>query len=104
MPVLAAIAGGAAIGLGVGLILKGGASAGGPTIVARIVAAHSNIRPGQLILLMDIAIVVASALVFGAMESALLSTLSVFVTGRCVDLVLNKNALRIAPAQLSLTG
>jgi len=104
LPVLAAIAGGAAIGLGVGLILKGGASAGGPTIIARIVAAHSNIRPGQLILLMDAAIVVASAFVFGKVEPALLSMLSVFVTGRCVDLVLNKNAMRIPPAQLSPTG
>lgn len=88
--VLAAIIGGAAIGLGVGLILKGGASAGGPTIIARIVAAHSNIRPGQLILVMDAVIVVLSLFVFGAVEPALLSILSVCVTGRCVDLVLLK--------------
>ena len=98
MPVPAAIIGGAAIGLGVGLILKGGASAGGPTIIARIVAAHSNIRPGQLILMMDAAIVVSSAFVFGSLDPALLSMLSVFVTGRCVDLVLNKDEMRIAPA------
>ena len=93
-PLLAAIIGGAGIGLGVGMILKGGASAGGPTIIARIVAERSPIRPGQLILLMDILIVCLSALVFGAIEPALLSMLSVFVTGRCIDLVLNAQAMK----------
>lgn len=94
-PLLAALYGGAAIGVGVGLILKGNASAGGPTIIARIVAQHTSIRPGQLILVMDALIVSSSALVFGAIEPALLSLLSVFVTGRCIDLVLKNSDLQV---------
>ena len=96
-PVLAAIVGGAGIGFGVGLILKGKASAGGPTIVARIIAARGKVRPGQLILFMDAVIVISAAVVFGALEPALLSLLSVFVTGRCIDLVLHNKGQKIAP-------
>lgn len=92
-PILAAICGGATIGIGVGLILKGNASAGGPTIVARIVSDRTRMRPGHLILAMDAIIVISSAFVFGSIESALLSVLSVLVTGRCVDLVLRGNGL-----------
>ncbi len=92
-PILAAIYGGAAIGFGVGLILKGEASAGGPTIIVRIIADRTRIRPGHLILVFDAIIVISSAFVFGSVESALLSLLSVLVTGRCIDLVLRKNEL-----------
>ena len=90
-PVIAAIYGGAAIGIGVGLILKGNASAGGPTIVARIIASRTLFRPGHLILAMDAIIVISSAFIFGSIGSALLSMLSVLVTGRCIDLVLGEN-------------
>lgn len=90
-PLLAALCGGAAIGIGVGLILKGNASAGGPTIIARLVASRSRIRPGQVILLLDVAIVLSSVYVFGAIEPALWSLISVLVTGRCVDLTLSNN-------------
>lgn len=100
LPALASVIGGAGIGLGVGLILKGDASAGGPTIITRIVTARSPISPGRLILLMDGMIVLFSAVVFGALEPALLSMLSVFVTGRCVDLVLSERPLKTPREQL----
>jgi len=92
-PVLAALLGGAAIGIGVGMILKGNASAGGPTILARIIAGRSCIRPGHLIMAFDAIIVCSSAFVFASIASALLSLLSVLVTGRCIDLLLRKNDL-----------
>lgn len=87
-PILAATCGGAAVGVGVGLILRGNASAGGPTIIARIVTDRTRLSAGRLILSMDVIIVVSSAFVFASLESALLSLLSVVVTGRCIDLVL----------------
>jgi len=92
-PLLAALGGGALIGVGVGLILKGKASAGGPTILARILA-DRGWRPGTLLMMMDAVIVAASAWVFGNLDAALYSLLSVMVTGRCIDLVLKKNELR----------
>lgn len=93
-PLAAALGGGAAIGFGVGLILRGNSSAGGPTILARIVASRTRIRPGQVILVIDIAIVLAAALVFGALQPAFYSLLSVIATGRCVDLALRENWFR----------
>lgn len=90
-PLLAALTGGAAIGIGVGLILKGQASAGGPTIIARILADRTQLRPGRMILVMDAVIVGSSALVFGAIEPAMWSLLTVVVTGRCIDLALRED-------------
>jgi uncharacterized membrane-anchored protein YitT (DUF2179 family) len=103
-PLLAAIFGGAGIGFGVGLILKGGASAGGPTIIARILATHSDLRPGYLVLFMDAVIVCSSAIVFGAIEPALHSLLSVFVTGRCIDLILGNKELKGPPFPQHIAG
>ncbi len=93
-PLVAALCGGAAIGVGVGLILRGNASAGGPTIIARIISTRSRIRPGQVILAIDILIVLSSVFVFGALAPAAWSLVSVIVTGRCVDLALGHFRLR----------
>lgn len=105
-PLLAAAGGGAAIGLGVGLILKGNASAGGPTIIARVLASRTRLRPGRVILAMDAVIVASSILVFGAVETGLWSLLSVVVTGRCIDLVLRDNLLRrwVTPCRRLVRG
>lgn len=86
-PLSTAVFGGVAIGIGVGLVLRGDASAGGPTIVAKLLASHSRLPPGRVIMVMDIIIVSSSGLVFGAVEPALYSLVSVIVTGRTIDLV-----------------
>ena len=86
---LAAIFGGVIIGLGVGLILQGNASAGGSTIIAKIVCANSEIKPGQVILFVDFFIIVSSIYVFGDIDKALWSILSIYVTSRCIDMFLS---------------
>jgi len=86
---LAAIFGGATIGIGVGLILQGNASAGGSTIIAKIVSANSEIKPGQVILFLDFWIIVSSIFVFGDVEKALWSIISIYITSRCIDLLLS---------------
>ncbi len=85
---LAALYGGIAIGIGAGLILKGDASAGGTTIIARLVAARTHYRPGQIILFFDVFIIIASAFVFNDIERALWSMISIYVTSKCVDMIL----------------
>ena len=87
-PLIAALCGGAVIGIGVGLILKGNASAGGPTIIAKVLMTYTKIRPGLVLMIMDILIVVSSGMVFGVLSSALWSLVTVVVTGRCIDLVI----------------
>lgn len=85
---LATLYGGIVIGLGVGLILRGNASAGGSTAIARIVSSRSSIKPGQVILFIDMLIIISSGIVFQDIERALWSLISIYVTARCIDMVL----------------
>ena len=85
---LASIFGGLIIGLGVGFIIKANASAGGSTIIARIVSANSHIKAAQVILYIDILIVVSSIYVFKDFEKALWSIMSIYVTAKAIDVVL----------------
>lgn len=85
---LATLYGGIAVGVGVGLILKGNASAGGSTIIARIVSSRSHFRPGQVILALDLLIIVSSGFVFHDIERALWSLISIYVTSKCIDTIL----------------
>lgn len=85
---LATLYGGIAVGIGVGLILRGNASAGGSTVIARIVSSRSEIKPGQVILLIDMLIIVSSGFVFRDVERALWSLISIYVTARCIDMLL----------------
>ncbi len=85
---LATLYGGIAVGLGVGLILRGNASAGGSTIIARIVASRSHIKPGQVIFGLDLLIVLATAVVLRNIEPALWSLIGIYVTAKCIDTIL----------------
>lgn len=85
---LATLYGGIAVGAGVGLILRGHASAGGTTIIARLIAARSQYKPGQIILAFDILIIVASGFVFVDIERALWSMISIYTTAKCIDMIL----------------
>ena len=86
---LASIFGGVVIGIGVGFILQGHASAGGSTIIARIISVNSHIKPSQVILFVDTAIVVSSIYVFKDIDKALWSIFSIYVTSKCIDYVLS---------------
>ena len=85
---LATLYGGIGVGVGVGLILRGNASAGGTTIIARVVAAHSHYKPGQVILAFDVFIIITSGFVFQNIERALWSMISIYVTAKCIDMIL----------------
>jgi len=85
---LATLYGGIAVGVGVGLILRGNASSGGTSIIARLIAAHSDYKPGQVILAFDVFIIVASGFVFRDIDRALWSMISIYVTSKCIDMIL----------------
>jgi uncharacterized membrane-anchored protein YitT (DUF2179 family) len=85
---LASIFGGLIIGLGVGLIIKANASAGGSTIIARIISANSHIKAAQVILYIDMLIVISSIYVFQDFEKALWSIMSIYTTAKAIDVVL----------------
>ncbi|CAM1334176.1 YitT family protein [Tenacibaculum aestuariivivum] len=84
---LSTIYGGAFVGLGIGLIFKGDASAGGGAIIARILKDKYNFKPGTVILTLDIFVVLLSAIIFKDLELALWAMLSIFVASKFIDLV-----------------
>lgn len=85
---VASVFGGVIIGLGVGLIIKANASAGGSTIIARIVSNNSHIKPAQVILAIDVLIVISSIYVFKDFEKAVVSIMSIYATAKAIDVVL----------------
>lgn len=85
---LATLYGGILTGIGIGLIFQGGASAGGGTILAKIVAQHSSLREGTVILLLDGIVILSTAITFKSTELALWSMISIYATSRMVDMML----------------
>lgn len=84
---LATLYGGALQGLGLGLVLRAGGSAGGTDTLARIVARATPVKVGAAILYFDLAVLSTAALTFG-LERALYGALTLFLATRVVDLIL----------------
>jgi len=91
-PLLNTLYGGILIGAGIGLVFKGEASAGGWSLLARLLAERVRIGVGQCIFLLDSLVIVTSAIVFHDIESALWAGIGVYVTGLVIDLVLTGKA------------
>lgn len=86
---LSTLYGGIFAGIGVGLVLKGDASAGGTTIVAKIIANFTHFKPAQVLLFMDSLIILSIGLIFKDMEKILWSMISIYVTAQVVDRILS---------------
>jgi len=85
---LATLYGGVAIGAGLGLVFKGGASAGGGTILAKIIASKTEIKTSTIVLILDGIIVSFAGLYFKNIEKSLWSLISIFVSIKLIDTVL----------------
>ncbi len=89
--VLAAIFGGIFIGIGLAFVIKGNSSAGGSTIVARVVASKTEIKPAQVILIIDSIIIFSSLLIFKDTQQVLYSIVSIYITVIAIDKILTGN-------------
>jgi uncharacterized membrane-anchored protein YitT (DUF2179 family) len=85
---LATLYGGVTIGAGLGLIFKGGASAGGGTILAKIIASNSTIKTSTVVFLLDAVVILSAAFVFNSIELALWSLIGIYVTSKLIDTIL----------------
>ncbi len=105
-PLLGAVFGGILIGIGLGLIMKGSASAGGPSIIARIVARKSRFKETDLIIALDALIVVSAGFVYASVESALWSLVAVYASSRALSVVISgrpsKKVLHISSEKAEL--
>jgi uncharacterized membrane-anchored protein YitT (DUF2179 family) len=85
---LASIFGGVLIGLGLGLIFRSRATSGGSDIVAMIVNKYTGLPLGQLMIIVDSAIVLVGLIAFGDWKIPLYSWIVIFITGKVIDITL----------------
>ena len=89
VPLLAALYGGAALGVGIGIVMRGGGSTGGTDVLAKVVRIRNKqFRTGPLILCADAVVITASAFVFQDIETALYAGVGAVVSAKVLDLVL----------------
>ncbi|MFV0237903.1 MAG: YitT family protein [Flavobacteriales bacterium] len=88
---LATLYGGILVGLGIGFIFKGGGSAGGATILAKLVTSRFDLKAGTVILFFDSIVIFTAGYVFKSVELALWSLISIYVTSKLIDTILTGN-------------
>ncbi|MBQ2794573.1 MAG: YitT family protein [Oscillospiraceae bacterium] len=95
---LAALFGGSAIGIGMGIIFLRGSTTGGTDILGRVLLRYfQHIPLGKILLAIDFVIVTAAGIYYGTLDAALYALVSVYVTERAMDSVLyGFNETRIA--------
>ncbi|NPA37209.1 MAG: YitT family protein [Chlorobi bacterium] len=86
---LSSIFGGIIIGLGLGLIFRSKATSGGSDIIAMILAKFTKLPVGQLLITVDSVIVLIGLIVFKDWKVPLYSWITIYVTGKVIDLVLD---------------
>lgn len=88
-PILAAIFGGALLALGMGLVLRNGATTGGSDVIVKYLRYQKpHLKTGTLFLLLDAVVISVGGIVFRNIETVLYSVLSVTVTSVVLDMVL----------------
>ena len=87
-PLLACLYGGLLTGFGVGLVFIAGASTGGVDIIARLLRpAFPNLPIGRIMLTIDLAVVALTGVVFGDVNKALYSALTLYICDKVLDSV-----------------
>lgn len=80
------IFGGVLVGIGVGIILKYSGTTGGMDIVAMIISQHSNMSIGLVMTILNGIIILCSGFFFN-WNIALMTLLSIYITGKTVDMI-----------------
>ncbi|QHW30592.1 YitT family protein [Paenibacillus rhizovicinus] len=84
---LGAVFGGVVVGFGSGLALRAGSSSGGFDIIAAIVTRKRDISIGMLIFVLNGTVIAALGFLTNDWDVALFSLLSIFTTGKIIDLI-----------------
>ena len=108
-PLLGTLFGGVVLGIGLGLILRGGATTGGSDMIARMVHRRfSFITVGMFLFALDFLVVLAAAIFIGGTE-ALYAMIDIYVCSRVIDAVMvgfggNKACFVMTDAWQKITG
>ncbi len=85
---LASVFGGLLMGIGLGMVLRAGATTGGTDLLAKMIHHHwSPISVGGVLLIIDCLVVVAAGFVFDA-QAALYAMVALLVCSKVIDIVL----------------
>lgn len=88
-PMLASIFGGVTLGLSLGMIFSKGATTGGTDLIARLLKLPFAWLPvGKLLLVVDLAMLLAVSIAFRSMESAMYGIISLYISTLVMDGVL----------------
>ena len=86
---VAALAGGALVALGIGLVFRGGGSTGGFDIVVKLLRRKfRHMKTGVLYMFLDFSIIILSAIAFHDVLVAMYAVITVFTNSTVLDLVL----------------
>ncbi|WP_312642123.1 YitT family protein [Hydrogenoanaerobacterium sp.] len=86
---LAAMFGGAAGGIGLGLVFMRGSTTGGTDIMCRLAKLkYPHLPFGKVLLILDGVVILAAALVYRNMESALYALITILASSKMIDMIL----------------
>jgi uncharacterized membrane-anchored protein YitT (DUF2179 family) len=88
-PLIAGLIGAIMCGVGIGLVLSANGSTGGTDIIVMIINKYRNITPGRTMLLIDLAIVSSSYLIFHSVETIVYGIIIIAVMATSLDWALN---------------
>lgn len=84
---LAVLYGGLFTGLGLGLVFRSGGTTGGTDLAAAVLRSYTGVNIGQLLFLVDGAVVIAAGLAFRSVELAMYALLTIAITSWLIDVV-----------------
>lgn len=89
VPLLAALAGGALMGAGMGVLYRAGASSGGMDVITKLVHVRfPHVKTGVIYLFLDAAIVAVTGVVFRDIDLALYAAVGILVSTYLLNIVL----------------
>ncbi|RRC91324.1 YitT family protein [Erysipelotrichaceae bacterium OH741_COT-311] len=99
MPILASLYGGLLVGIGIGIVVRNGASTGGMDIPALIIHHYFRIPVSKVVFVIDALTVIFGLFIYG-MQPVLLGLLSVFAVSFGIDKVMSFNARKVLAVQI----
>lgn len=87
-PLLGTLYGGVMLGVGLGMIMRGGATTGGTDMIARMIHKRFQfISVGSILFTIDFAVVTAAGFLIGTTE-ALYALINIFLTAKVMDVII----------------
>lgn len=90
-PFLSSVIGGIMGGIGIGMAFVHGGSSGGTDIVAAMVAKHTNLTIGRMMIYVDMCIISSSYLIFHKIDTVVYGFIVLFMCSYMADLMINSS-------------